>query len=92
MAKHDKAYDQPTNTASAGTTAQSGKDSSDTCDAKGHRFASHEVKNVTERPDSKQKELIGQQLGSNGMQSNGYDPEIHSYIAPAPRRGFKNNI
>lgn len=88
----DKAYKQEAHP-DAGTRSNPGKDSSNPCDAMGKpgSLARETVKNATERPDSKSKELIGQQLGSNGMQSNGYDPEIASYITPAPRRGFGNS-
>jgi hypothetical protein len=40
------------------------------------------------RPDSKQAELIGEQLGSNAGQSNGFDPCTYDCGHKAPRRGF----
>jgi hypothetical protein len=78
----------------AGTRPQAGKDSKNCDDAFGHpENVDRQTKfDAVERPDSKAKELIGKQLGSNMMQSNGYDPETRSYINLAPRRGFDKKI
>jgi hypothetical protein len=85
--KHDKAYDQPTNVASAGATAQPGKDSSNPCDAIQHpTFQRNGVTTATAQPDSKLIETRELQLGSNGYQSNGFSPKADR--SPAPVRGF----
>jgi hypothetical protein len=80
--KHDPCYDQPTNMANAGTTNPTGKPDV----VSPSKFKRSEAPAATE--DHNVKELRDKQLGSNGMQSNGFDPQIQSYETVAPRRGF----
>jgi hypothetical protein len=91
MAKHDKAYDQVA-VPSAGGTTPAGKDSSSCDDALGKpgRFSRNATTAATEEHDV--KELRKEQLGSNGMQSNGFKPHVSGDIPLVPLRGFKNSL
>jgi hypothetical protein len=87
--KHDKAYDQPTNMANAGTTTPAAKVSGDIKnDALGNpsRFARNASTSVTEDTNSEIDTLRELQLGSNGYQANGYHPRVAN--SPVPTRGF----
>ena len=89
MSKIDPAYFQEANP-SAGGNVPAGKDNG--CDdalGKPGRFQRNTTTVATEDHDV--KELRDKQLGSNGMQSNGFKAHVSGDIPLAPLRGFKES-
>lgn len=92
MAKIDECYNQPIGQASAGTTTPAGKSSGDIKnDALGNagRFSRNVLGGEGPGHEAEEtRELRDKQLGSNGMQSNGFSSKVAECNHPAPRRGF----
>jgi hypothetical protein len=81
MPKIDSCYNQPTGMADAGAKSSS---KPDCCEPS--KFKRNETTEATEEHDV--KELRDKQLGSNGMQSNGFSDKVAEHSTPYPRRGF----
>lgn len=93
MAKIDECYNQPTGQASAGTTTPAAKVSGDIKnDALGNpgRFDRNNLGSGDSEAHEMAElhELRDKQLGSNGMQSNGFSSKVAEHNTPYPRRGF----
>ena len=86
--KHDKAYDQVAH-------PDAGAHSVPTKEASPNGNPSHFDRtppgSAVERSDAEQQKCIEVQLGSNGYQSNGFDPCVAQCGDPAPMRGFGNS-
>ena len=86
--KHDKAYDQVAHP-DAGAHEDAGKEASP--NGNPSHFTRTVPAEATPRSDAKQQECIEVQLGSNGYQSNGFDPCVAQCGDAASMRGFGNS-
>jgi len=78
---------------SAGGNIPAGKvDDCDDALGKPGRFSRNGATASEEKPDSHVEELRDKQLGSNGMQSNGFKPHVSGDIPLVPLRGFKDSL